>query len=60
MPGIRSGDRTLCGANPMHHQNLYQLLYALTKITGQKRYADEADQARVQILEALTSLRKSR
>ena len=31
------------GANPMHDENLYQVLYALTEATGDKRYADEAD-----------------
>ncbi len=29
--GIRSYDRMLTGANPMHDQNLYQILYALTE-----------------------------
>jgi hypothetical protein len=41
--GIRPGDRTLTGANPMQDENLYQVLYALTKATGEKRYAAEAD-----------------
>lgn len=41
--GIRSHDRMISGANPMHDQNLYQVLYALTEITGEKRYAQEAD-----------------
>ena len=40
---IRTNDRTLTGANPMHDENLYQVLYALTQITGDKRYAQEAD-----------------
>jgi len=40
---VRNRDRSLTGANPMHDENLYQILYALTKITGDKRYADEAD-----------------
>ncbi len=43
--GIRSHDRMLGGANPQHCQNLYQVLYALTEITGEKRYADEADRS---------------
>ncbi|MBM3890646.1 MAG: hypothetical protein FJ388_16150 [Verrucomicrobia bacterium] len=43
--GIREGDRTLTGANPMHDENLYQILYALTRVTGDKRYAREADAA---------------
>jgi len=43
--GIRETDRTLKGANPMHDQNLYQILYALTEITGDKKYARESDKA---------------
>jgi len=42
---VRNRDRSLTGANPMHDKNLYQVLYALTKITGEKRYAAEADKA---------------
>ena len=45
MQGIRNGDRALKGSNPMHDQDLYQVLYALTEITGDKRYAKEADKA---------------
>jgi hypothetical protein len=43
--GIRNGDRSLYGANVMHDQDLYQLLYGLTTITGEKKYAQEADKA---------------
>ena len=43
--GIRPHDRTLSGANPMHDQNLYQVLFALTSITDEKRYADAANDA---------------
>ncbi|MBN2312791.1 MAG: hypothetical protein JXM79_02610 [Sedimentisphaerales bacterium] len=43
--GIRSHDRMLGGSNPQHCQNLYQILYQLTEITGQKRYAEEADRS---------------
>jgi hypothetical protein len=39
--GIRPSDRILTGANPMHDQNLYQLLYALSEVTKQERYAAE-------------------
>ena len=39
--GIRVQDRCFGCANPMHDQNLYQVLYALTKITGDKKYAAE-------------------
>jgi hypothetical protein len=41
--GIRPGDRMLTGANPMHDQALYQILYALTEVTGNRKYAAEAD-----------------
>ncbi|MFH1741331.1 MAG: hypothetical protein ABIH23_20190 [bacterium] len=41
--GIRPHDRMLTGANPMHDQNLYQLLYALSTVTGNNRYSEEAD-----------------
>lgn len=41
--GIRPHDRMLRGANPMHCENLYQVLAALTDVTGVKRYAAEAD-----------------
>jgi hypothetical protein len=43
--GIRSNDRTLTGGNPMLDLNLYQVLYALTKITGEPRYAAAADES---------------
>ena len=43
--GIRPHDRMLSGANPMHDENLYQVLYALSDLTGEPRYAAEADAA---------------
>jgi hypothetical protein len=43
--GVRPEDSAVGGANPMHDQNLYQILYALTEITGEKKYAAEADKA---------------
>ncbi|MHC4647649.1 MAG: hypothetical protein ACYTBJ_19455 [Planctomycetota bacterium] len=43
--GIRKGDRILKGANPMHDMDLYQVLYSLAEVTGEKRYAEEADKA---------------
>ena len=43
--GIRNNDRSLTGANPMHDQNLYQILYALSLLTGEEKYAEEADKA---------------
>lgn len=42
--GIRSHDRILTGANPMHDQNLYQILYALSDATGAARYREAADE----------------
>jgi|GEM_PF-366265 len=41
--GQRPGDRVLTGANPQHDQNLYQILYALSEVTGDEYYAQEAD-----------------
>ena len=41
--GVRDRERMVEGANPMHDQNLYQILYALTRLTGKEHYAREAD-----------------
>ena len=41
--GVRPHDRMIAGGNPQHCQNLYQILYALAEVTGEKRYAHEAD-----------------
>lgn len=41
--GIRNADRCFVGANPMQDQNLYQILYALSEVTGDRHYAEEAD-----------------
>ena len=41
--GIRNGDRVHTGANPMLDQDFYQILYALTQLTGDASYAKEAD-----------------
>ncbi len=43
--GIRKNDRVLSGANVMHQENLYQVLYGLTAVTGEPRYAREADES---------------
>jgi hypothetical protein len=48
--GIRRGDRpgrpwtAMNGANPQLDQNLLRILYTLTEITGQPRYAKTADE----------------
>lgn len=41
--GIRERDRTYRGANPSNQAGLYSLLYQMTDITGDPRYAEEAD-----------------
>ena len=43
--GVRPSDRMLAGGNPQHCQNLYQILYALSDLTGKTRYAEEADRS---------------
>ena len=45
IPGVRNGDRSLGGANPQVDADLYAILYRLTTLTGEQRYADEADRA---------------
>ena len=40
--GIRPHDRMLGGGNPQHCQNLYQILFQLTEISGEERYREEA------------------
>ena len=45
LSGIRNGDRVWQGANPMTDQNFYQVLYALSEVTGDGKYAAEADAA---------------
>jgi hypothetical protein len=45
IPKVRLSDRSLGGANPQTEYGLYALLYQLTKLTGDKRYAMEADRA---------------
>lgn len=41
--GIRPHDRMVQGGNPMQDQNLYHVLYALSEITGDSHYREEAD-----------------
>jgi len=43
--GVREEDRSTAGANPLHDENLYQVLYALSEITGNQKYAKAADDA---------------
>lgn len=41
--GIRDRDRTYRGANPSNQSGLYSLMYRMSQITGNHRYAEEAD-----------------
>jgi hypothetical protein len=43
--GVRESDRSLGGANPQVDTALYEILYALTEVTREPRYAAAADQA---------------
>ena len=45
VPGVRENDRSLGGANPQEDMALYSILYELTELTGDKKYAEEADKA---------------
>jgi hypothetical protein len=43
--GVRETDRALGGANPLSDKDLLRILYELTDLTGDKKYAKEADDA---------------
>jgi len=45
IPGVRKSDRSLGGANPQENMAFYSILYELTELTGNKKYAREADKA---------------
>jgi hypothetical protein len=45
IPGVRENDRSLGGANPQEDRSLYAILYQLTSLTGEEKYAREADEA---------------
>ncbi|MEI6137663.1 MAG: hypothetical protein WCP85_00280 [Mariniphaga sp.] len=45
IPGVRTKDRSIGGANPMTDIALYEILYHLSEIKNQKAYAQEADSA---------------
>jgi poly(beta-D-mannuronate) lyase len=51
IPGVRIRDRSITGANLIHDIDLYQILYQITAITGEKKYANEADSALAYFLE---------
>ncbi|NND33871.1 MAG: hypothetical protein HKN76_14875 [Saprospiraceae bacterium] len=43
--GVRKNDRSLTGANLIHDEDLFHLLYALAQETGNGNFAQEADAA---------------
>ncbi len=43
--GVRKNDRSLTGGNLIHDEDLLKILYALPKVTGMNKYAEEADRA---------------
>src|SRR5262249_1655201 len=43
--GIRINDRMLTGGNPQHCEDFYQVLYALSDVTGQPKYGSIADRS---------------
>lgn len=45
IPGVRNGDRSLLGSNPQEDRDLYTILYRLTEISGENKYAEEANLA---------------
>jgi len=45
IPGVRARDRSITGANMIHDIDLFQILYELSEISGDKKYANEADRA---------------
>ena len=54
--GIRNGDRvTPYGSNVNLDQNLYRFLYALSEITGDRKYREAADSALAQFLKVAPS-----
>ena len=42
---MRPQDRTYSGGNPLEDLPLYRLLYRMSELTGDKRYAVEADKS---------------
>jgi len=48
---MRPQDRTYSGGNPLEDLPLYELLYRLSELTGEKRYAAEADKSIAWFLE---------
>ncbi|NQU54866.1 MAG: hypothetical protein HQ522_20280 [Bacteroidetes bacterium] len=42
---VRKNDRSIGGANPLRDIGLYEIMYSLSKITGNETYAGEADKS---------------
>ena len=45
IPGVRVRDRSLQGANLIHDISLFEILYELTAISGDRKYEEEANKA---------------
>lgn len=45
IPGVRENDRSVGGSNPQEDKALYSILYELAEVTGDEKYAQEADKA---------------
>ena len=45
IPGVRARDRSITGANMIHDKYLLQILYDLSEITGESKYASESNKA---------------
>lgn len=43
IPGVSRERRVTTGGNPLQGQSLYRVMYALSVVTGNKTYAEEAD-----------------
>ena len=43
IPGVRKNDRSLTGANLIHDIDLLNILYELSVVSGDQKYADEAN-----------------
>ncbi len=43
--GVRGKDRSMFGANPQDDMDLYEVLYTLSELTGDQKYAGAADDA---------------
>ncbi|NND05653.1 MAG: hypothetical protein HKN87_04675 [Saprospiraceae bacterium] len=45
MSGVRQNDRSVFGANMIHDSEFFEILFALSTLTGEDKYGTEADKA---------------